>query len=196
MSEDLISEAGSGERWESLNAVARGAVRFLGPAFTRVPGGHIQTDIAAASSVAGLMLLQESVANLEGLVAEIGPGNIMLSDLGGGQDTLFKFMVTYTVSNGIDAQGGWGDEVPEEQWPRLSCEVMTRHLAPPLYKLCSDQGLERVYWKFAATMTAINLVLAGSEIGLLDPLVGKALASYFAVAGSKTIPYPEALWAS
>lgn len=69
MDYDPLSQAEVDQRWPALQAVSSDPLQRLGAKFTDTPGGHIQTDIAAAGSLAGLMLLQGTVPDLAGLIA-------------------------------------------------------------------------------------------------------------------------------
>jgi hypothetical protein len=190
----LISYEEVTKRFPLLEAVSGSTIHVLGPAFTETPAGHIQTDIAATSSMAGLILLQETVGNLEDIITKTGAGNVVLSEIHDGQDTIFRFMYTFAVSNGLEGTGASWKDVPQEQYPLLSCEEMTRRLAPTFYELCEKQKLDREYWKLAAAMAAVRLIISGRKVGILDPNIGRAIAAFYVVAGSKTIPFKEALW--
>jgi len=161
----------------------------LGPQFTATPEGHIQTDVAAACSLSGLMILQETVPDLSGTE----PGTVILSEVHARQDEVFEFMARVVLSDGSDLPGPW-DNLAAIHEPMLECVEMTRRLAPRFYELCT--AFSRPYYKFIAAFAGVKLVLAGASMGLLDPSKGKGLATYYVVAGSKTAPYPEALWPS
>lgn len=187
------------KRWTVIQHVSNNILDQLGPRFTNTPIGHIQTDIAATGSLVGLMILQETVPNSE--LAEfsksaIAPDNILLSEVHEGQDEILRFMAGIALGNGLDPHGGWDEQIPQEHNPLLECCEMTKRLAPPFYAACQDATLEREYYKFVAALTGIRLVNAGRETTILDPNVGKSLLFYYVVAGSKTIPYLEALWKS
>jgi len=182
------------KRWDRLSAVSSKTLSLLGPKFTQLPGGHIQTDIATVSSVAGLIILQETVDNLEETILKIDPGNVLLSEVHESQKSVYVFMAAFAASNGLDPQEGWDESIPEGDKPIYTCEDMTRKLAPDYYEYCKEEELDQEYWKIGAAMTAMKLIFAGLQAGILDPRIGKAIASYYVEAGSKTIPYKEALW--
>ena len=190
----VFSQEDINKRWDKLSAVSSKALGLLGPKFTQLPKGHIQTDIATVSSVAGLIILQETVDNLDEIIIKSGPGNVLLSEVHEGQQSVYVFMAALAVSNGLDPQEGWGETIPDSDKPIYTCEEMTRKLAPDFYKFCREEGLDQEYWKIGAAMTAMKLIFAGLQAGLLDPKVGKTIASYYVVAGSKTIPFRDALW--
>lgn len=189
-----ISPQEINSRWDELTAVSGKTLMLLGPRFTQTPEGHIQTDIAAASSLAGLIVLQETVANLPELISQTEPGSVLLSEVHQGQKDVFLFMSAFAGSNGLDPHQGWGEAVPDDHQPLLSCQEMTRRIAPDFYRFCEEEKLDKLYWKIAAAMTSLKLVFAGLQTSLLDPQVGKAIAAYYVVAGSKTVPYEDALW--
>jgi hypothetical protein len=74
----------------------------------------------------------------------------------------------------------------------LECAEMTRRLATHFYQAVAQ--LDRPYYKFVGALVGMRLVLAGQSRRMLDPMIGKSLALYYVVAGSKTVPFPEALW--
>jgi hypothetical protein len=194
MNNDLLNDIEVNKRLPALMEVSSQALSMLGSKFTQTPQGHIQTDIAAMSSVAGLIVLQETVRNLKDVIRESGAGNVLLSDVHESQGLVFKFIMIYAASNGIDVEGNWNEKVPKDQEPLLRCEEMTRRIAPSFYRFCAEQKLERDYWKIAAATTSVRLLLAGKEMGILEPNIGKTLALLYVAAGSKTIPYEDALW--
>jgi hypothetical protein len=167
-----------------------GVLAYLGPEFTGTPEGHIQTNIAAASSLAGLMALQEAVADLPAHTRAAKPGTVILSDCHDLQGEVMGFMANYCASNGLGAQG-WGD-VTGEHDPMFECAEMTRRLAPPFYRVCA--GLDRPLLKFVAAAAGMRILMAGVEMGIVDEARAKGMAAYYVVAGSKTVPYPEACW--
>lgn len=189
-----LTQEGINKQWDKLYAVSCKALRLLGPEFTQLPDGHIQTDIAAVSSVAGLIILQESVDNLEGVIVEGGPGSVLLSEVDEGQQNVFFFMSSFAASNGLNPLEGWGEPISEDDQPIYTCEDMTRKLAPDYYTFCKEETLDQKYWKIGAAMAAMELILGGLQAGILDPGIGKSIASYYVAAGSKTIPYRDALW--
>jgi len=175
--------------YPAMNVVAGDFLKAcLGPQFTSTPNGHIQTDIAAACSLSGVMILQETVPDLSG----VEPGIVILSEIHSRQEDIFDFMTNVVISDGRRTPSGVWDNFTAINDPMFSCEEMTRRLAPRFYELC---GLfARPYHKYIAALAGMKLVLAGDSRGLLDFDVGQGLAAYYVVAGSKTAPYPEALW--
>jgi hypothetical protein len=193
----MVSNDEIKKRWPVILSVSHRLLDELGPKFTNTPGGHIQTDIAATGSLAGLMLLQETVPDSE--LAKLaqsaaGPGNVILSEVHEGQQDILRFMEGVAMGSGLDPRGGWGDRIPPKHKPLMECCELTRRLAPPFYAACQSGQLECGYYKFAAALTGLRLVDAGQHMAVLDPNIGKALLFYYVVAGSKTIPYAEALW--
>lgn len=160
----------------------------LGPQFTSTPDGHIQTDIAAACSLSGLMILQETVPDLSG----VEPGIGILSESYSRQEDIFDFMTNVVISDGRRAPSGVWDNFTAINDPMFSCEEMTRRLAPRFYEFCGS--FARPYHKYIAALAGMKLVLAGDSRGLLDFDAGQGLAAFSVAMGSKTAPFPEALW--
>jgi hypothetical protein len=103
-------------------------------------------------------------------------------------------MVGFAYSNGLNSNSGWTQAIPSEHKPLLECAEMTRRLAPTFYEAAAP--IDRPYWKIIGALAGMRLVMAGVRNGILDAEVGNGLALYHVVAGSKTVPYPEALWPS
>lgn len=187
-----MSELDIAGNYQIMNTVANGLLKQLGPAFTDTPRGHTETDIAASCSLSGLMILQETVLDL----TQHDAGNVILAKVHGGQEQVLHFMRNVALSMGLDPISGWDTPVPKGHEPMFECQEMTRRLALPFYEECDCVDLERTYYKFAAALAGMKLVAAGRNAGILDPEIGKGLAFYYVVAGSKTVPHWEALWQS
>lgn len=189
----LISQAEIGKRWPALQSVASDIISQVGPGFTQTPHIHIQTDIAAVASLAGLMLLQDTVPDLMDPILKVGPGNVILSEVHAGQELVIRFMAGVAMGSGLNPEGLFRS-VPEGNDAMFACEEMSLRLAPGFYSSCVREKLDRNYYKFAAALAAVRLVGAGLEMQILDQNIGNAIASYYLVAGSKTLPYLNALW--
>ncbi len=191
--EDPISQAEIGKRWPALQSVASDILSRVGPSFTQTPYLHIQTDIAAVASLAGLMLLQETVADLMTPILQVGPGNVILSVVHAGRELVIRFMAGAAMGSGLNPEGLF-QLVPEGNDPMFACEEMVSRLAPCFYSACAREKLDRNYYKFAAALASVRLIGAGMEMQILDQRIGGSIASYYLVAGSKTLPYLNALW--
>ena len=192
----IVTREEINKRKDVLDAVASKTLHQFGSNFTQIPGGHIQTDIATASSIGGLIIFQENVDNLEKIIIEGGTGNALLYEVQEAWESLYRIMRTIALNYGIDPIKGWEGSIPEEHYPIYSCEEMTRKLAQDFYRICIEENLEKPFWKIAAVLVAVKLILAGRDLGILDEKVGKAIAGYYLLAGSKTIPFKDALWSS
>lgn len=174
--------------YDSINKAANLFLNRLGASFTNTKAGHIQTDIAGAGSVAGVLLLRAAVSVTE--LNSIAPGTIVISDVYDGQKELLNFMMTVAHTMDLDPQGGWGDEIEAANGALYSTLDLTHKLEKPFGFDCSRALLMPVYRPYAAALSAIKLVSAGAQLNLLDPNVGKSIAFYSIVAGSKTAPHP------
>ena len=190
---DPISQAEIGKRWPALQSVASDILSQVGPGFTQTSYVHIQTDIAAVASLAGLMLLQETVADLMTPILQVGPGQVVLSEVHAGQELVIRFMAGVAMGSGLNPEGFF-QSVPEGNDPMFACEEMVSRLAPGFYSACAREKLDRNYYKFAAALASVRLIGAGMEMQILDQRIGASIASYYLVAGSKTLPYLNALW--
>lgn len=188
-----LSQDEIASRWPKLESVSKTLLPYLGPGFTATPAGHIQTDLAATGSLSGLMILQETVPNLKEIAnGPAGPGNALLSEVYEGQDDVMRFLAGMAYGNDLK----WPEDVTvsREHKPLMECEEMTLKLTPPFYAACREEKLEKEYYKLAAALTGFCLVLGGNNHKLLAADIGFNILTYYVVAGSKTIPYPDALW--
>jgi hypothetical protein len=179
-------------RWLSLQNIANNLLHEFGPKFTSTPKGHIQTDIAAAGSLSGLMILQETLPNLIDILKETKPGNVLLAEVHERQNDIFRFLTGMLVGNGVKTKTDMN--VIKNQKPYYECQEMTKKISSIFYEYCSIEKIEHKYYKFAAALAGFKLVMAGKSTKILDPLIGQNILFYYVVAGSKTIPYSETLW--
>ena len=182
------------QRWKALQTISGDLLHQLGPKFTSTKAGHIQTDIYAAGSLAGLMILQEIVVNLPELIATAKPGNVLLADVYEGQDDIFRFLTGMFLGNRVLPKLKFDNKVIENNKPMFECEEMTKRLSDPFYESCERERIERKYYKFAAALAGFKLVMAGKSMKILNAAVGQDVLRYSVVAGSKTIPYSKSLW--
>jgi hypothetical protein len=175
-------------QWQ-FRKISKAASLFLGafgPDLTKTPNGHIQTDIAGAGAIAGLMLLRRVAPNLDSHL----PGTAILSNLHQAQADLLDFMCRVGSSMDLDVTRGWHQPTTDKDEPLISTLELTRRLEAPLIRACAQARLPEAYRAHAAALTAMKLVAAGHRMQLLDQDSGKYLAFYNLVAGSKTVPYP------
>jgi hypothetical protein len=170
--------------YPTLNLAAGELLTYLGPAFTGTANGHIETDISAAASVAGTTVLRATVPTLDNYAV----GEVLLADVHDGQRALLQFMMAVAPGMGLAADDGWNGSVPSKHDPILQVPEMVGKLQDPLERVASRLGVDRRFHGHVAALAAIKLVAAGHQTGLLDEQVGKALAAFHLVAGSKTVP--------
>jgi hypothetical protein len=169
----------------AFDKASQSFLQYFGPKFTNTPKGHIQTDIAGASAIAGLMLLRKTTPNMD----DIKPGSVMISDVYDGQNYFQKFMMVGAKNAGLEIEHKWKEPPPEHN-PLLETEELTRKLEPLFYKVCKQQNVPEKHYPYVACLAAVKLIDAGEEMNILDPKVGMDIALYYLVAGSKTVPYP------
>jgi hypothetical protein len=160
-------------------------LKCFGPKFTNTPKGHIQTDIAGASSIAGLMLLRDINPNMD----DIKPGSVMISEVYEGQTYFQHFMIVGGNNMGLNISSKW-TEVPSRHNPLMNTEELTRKLEPLFYEACKKYSVPKKHYSHAACLAAVKLISAGDEMKILDPKIGMDIAIYNLVSGSKTVPYP------
>jgi len=175
---------------KEIGNLANSLLGLLGPAFTGTEKGHIETDIAGAATIAGLLVLRAAVPGLDGME----PGSVVLSDVHEGQAELLAFMKGISFSMGLEPRKGWDGEVPEEHRPLFATPELGLKLEGPFRECCARSSLDAAFYPYAAAMAAMKLVSAGNHMKLLDQRIGKAIACEALAAGSKTVPArPEAL---
>jgi len=174
---------------KEIGNLANSLLGLLGPAFTGTEKGHIETDIAGAATLAGLLVLRSSVPGLDSLE----PGSVILSDIHEGQAALLAFMRGISFSMGLEPRKGWDGEVPDEHRPLFPAQDLGRKLEMPFRACCRQSPLDAAFHPYAAAMAAMKLVSAGTHMKLLDQRIGKAIACEALVAGCRTVPArPEA----
>jgi hypothetical protein len=175
--------------YPSLNKAANAFLKNLGPKFTSTKKGHIETDIAAASSLAGLMILRASRVDLSNLE----PGAIILADLEESQDDVQAFMAKIVRKVRLDPHGGWADQISESHQSMYSAIEMTQRLEEPFIRACQEAELPSDCYPYVAALAAVKLISAGQAMHLINQNVGKSLALYYLIEGSKTVPHPVSL---
>ena len=171
--------------------IENAANQFLasfGPKLTQNPNGHIVTDIAGAASVTGLMLLRSVCPDLD----RFPPGSVVLGDfldrLYPEQQQMQLFFKNLARQMGLNESDGWNVEPPEALSPLMETSELMRKLEPAFRQACQDCDLPLDYWPHAAGVTTIKLVAAGEKTKLLDETLGKRLATFYMIAGSRTAP--------
>jgi hypothetical protein len=169
-----------------IHQTANSFIKVFGSTFTGTPNGHIETDIAGASAISGLMLLRALPVDL----AQHKPGTIILSEIHEAQDKLFHFLTNVAFSMGINPKSGWNNKILTEHQPLFGVLELTQKLEPPFYKACTETGISKEFYQYVAGLTAMKLVATGSQMRILDADIGKSITSFYVVAGAKTVPYP------
>jgi len=172
---------------QRLDIVSNQFLQCFGPDFTGTPDGHIATDIAGASSIAGLMILRSTGIDL----TKHEPGNVILGEeINQKQEPVFRYITAIGMNMGVDPNSEINNGDLGKNKPLLEALDLTKKLEKPFYLACEKSNLPRLYYPIAAALTAMKLVGAGKDMGILDPAIGKSIAMYYVVAGSKTVPHP------
>jgi len=174
------------KNYPEISAAANDLLGLLGPGFTNMPKGHVETDIAAAASLAGLMILKNKGFDL----GEFMPGSVLLTELDTEMDEIWNFMMAAAGAMGLNPSGGWDQEIPESHKPRYTIPEMTHKIENEFLALCNRHHLEKGFFPQVAVLAALKLVYAADKMHMLDQNIGKALTGYHVVAGAKTVPYP------
>jgi hypothetical protein len=161
-------------------------LQCFGPEFTGTIEGHIITDIAGASAIAGLMVLRSTGIDL----GKHEPGNIILGEeINQKQEPVFRYITAIGYNMGVDQNAGNNKEAIDENKPVFDTIMLTQKLEKPFYEACKKSGIQKLYYPIVAALTAMKLVGAGKDMGLLDAGIGTSIAMFYVVAGSKTIPH-------
>jgi hypothetical protein len=122
------------------------------------------------------------------------PGSVVLGDflekLYAEQQQMHAFFMNLAEQTGLNATEGWQGEPPREYAPMLEISDLTRTLEPALRKAAENCRVPVEFLPHVAGVTTMKLVAAGQQIGLLDESIGKQIASYYLIAGSRTAPHP------
>lgn len=175
------------KNYPAINQASREVMGLFGPRFTNRPGGHIETDISAAASIAGLQVLRR----LAPAVVALSPGQMMLYPGRAEElDIIVKFMVGVCEGLELDPKSGWNMKKPDNAHaPLYDIPEMERMIEKVFLDICHRHPLEKEYYPFVAILAAMRLVYAGKKMQILDENTGKELALYHLYAGSTTAPY-------
>lgn len=173
------------KNYPKISAAANDVLSLFGPEFTNKIEGHVETDISAAASLAGLSILRSKGFNL----SEFKPGTVLLSDLDTEMNEIWNFMMAAASNMGLEPSGGWDGEIPEANKPLFTIQDMTQKTETGFFALCNKHHLKKDFYPYVAVLAALKLVYAANKMEILDQNIGKALTGYHVVAGAKTVPY-------
>ena len=160
---------------------------LFGPKFTGTPKGHIETDIAAAASLAGLLILRGKFPALP----DLKPGTVFLSPMDEEMNLIHMFMSGVCEALELDPRGGWNTDIPKDNMPLWKIPDMTRKIEKDTLDICNRHKLQKEFFPYAAVLTSMRLVSAGNKLRILDQNIGKALVAYHVCGGARTIPFPD-----
>lgn len=174
------------ENYPEISAAANDVLSLLGPGFTNTPEGHVETDISAAASLAGLSMLRSKGFD----VRQFTPGTMVLSEMDTELNEIWNFMMAAAQNMGLDPTAGWDLEIPEANKPLYSVSEMTHKTEKGFLAICGRHHLKKGFFPYVAVLAALKLVYAANSMKILDQNIGKALTGYHVVAGAKTVPFP------
>lgn len=170
-----------------IGEVSNDMMHLFGPKFTGTPGGHIETDIAAAASLAGLLILRGKFP----VLPVLKPGTVFLSPMDEEMKLIHMFMGGVCEALELDPKGGWNTDIPKEHMPLWTLPEMTRKLEKDCLDICGRHKLPKEFSPYASVLTSMRLVSAGNKLRILDQNIGKALVAYHVYGGARTIPYRD-----
>ena len=144
------------KNYPEISAAANDVLGLFGPGFTNKTGGHVETDISAAASLAGLSILRSKGFDLR----EFKPGSVLLSDLDTEMDEIWKFMMAAAKNMGLDPNGGWDEEIPDANKPIFSIPEMTRKTEKDFLAVCKKHNLKKEFIPYVAVLAALGIVVA------------------------------------
>jgi hypothetical protein len=174
------------ENYPLISAAANDVLGLFGPEFTGRPEAHVETDISAAASLAGLMILRSKGFDL----AQFKTGTVILSELDSEMNEIWNFMTAAAANMGLDSSGGWEMIVPKANKPLYGVAEMTHKTEKEFLAICGRHNIKKEFYPYVAVLAALKLVYAANKMNVLDQSIGKALTGYHVVAGAKTVPYP------
>ncbi|ADN35735.1 hypothetical protein Mpet_0968 [Methanolacinia petrolearia DSM 11571] len=174
------------KNYQVIDAASHDLLQFFGPKFTSLPKGHIETDISAAASLGGLMVLRHQFPGI-GSWEERGTVAYQMDEE---LKDMRMFINGACGSLNLDPNQ-CSSAIPDANQPVYSVPEMTHKIEKDFLAICRDHDLEEDYYPFVALLTALKLVAAGKKMSLLDQKIGIALTIYYYIAGAKTIPYPQ-----
>lgn len=181
-----ITRKGIQSNSEKLNEASGYFLDSFGSDLVGIPEGHIATDIAGASAIAGLMVLRSTGIDLEGYE----PGNAILGEkINQKQEPVLRYIGAIGLNMGVDPNEDIDEELLDKSKPLMDTLELTKKLEKAFLKACQKSNIQELYYPIVAAQTAMKLVGAGMELDLLDPRIGISIAMYYVVAGSKTVPH-------
>ena len=170
-----------------IRAAANDVLSLLGPTFTNTPEGHVETDISAAASLAGVSILRGKGLDMNAF----RPGTMILTELDSEMNDIWNFMTAAAQNMGLEPSTGWDGEIPEANKPLYSIPEMIQKTEKRFLAICKKHQLKKEFFPYVAVLAALKLVFAADTLQVLDQDIGKALTGHHVVAGAKTVPYPQ-----
>ncbi len=182
---ELITQQGVQENSMALQKTTNLFLSSFGPSFTGTPKGHIITDIAGASAVTGLMILRSTNIDLSKYEA----GTVLLgSGVDEKQVPVLSFISSICRTFGVAPNVESEKDVIDSSKPIFDTLELTKRLEKPFLDACTKANLNKLYYPIGAAGTALKLIEAGNSMSILDPSIGKQIALFYVIAGSKTVP--------
>jgi hypothetical protein len=170
--------------WPAISDASSAFMKEFGPSFTGTERGHIATDIAGSSAIAGRVVLEESGTDLAG--GE--PGHVLLWESQDREQAIIRFMRASGTLIGLDREFTLATSIPPEHEALLETNEMTNRLRGPLLAACEEYGLDPRFRPFVAAWAAMRLLAAASQLGLMPEPVGRMIAVQGIMRGARTVP--------
>jgi len=163
--------------WPVLQEAANEFLQAFGEAFTKLPNGHIETDIAGAAAMAGTALREEASSEV------VGGSGVTAAEVQARQAELVRFMIIVARNSGLRVTG-WNGEVPIDHQPLMPVPELVANCRDAFDAACTAHGVPANYRAHVAALAAMKLVGGGNQVGVLDQSVGTSIAVHYLLAAS------------
>ena len=168
----------------ALQESAREFLDCIGREFSKTHDEHLETDIAAAATVSGSLVLRATGIDLHAYP----PGSMVLGEIHQGEDAILRFMAGAALGGGLGMPRSWNEPVPVAHKSKFKPAEMVRALESSFERICEHSSVPPAFYPHIAGLTAIRLVQAGNQLKILDKALGINIAFQYVAVGCRTIP--------
>lgn len=169
----------------TIRAASVDFITFLGKHFSTPPKEHIEPDISAAASLAGLMVFRH---NFPGLGSH-NEKTIIIYPIDPDLENMRNFINGISGSFGLDLSCGV-TSIPKANKHHYFAPEITSKIEMDFLTICRKHNLQQEYYPFVTFHTCLSMIAAGKKMGILEEKIGISLMIYYFIAGARTMPYP------
>jgi hypothetical protein len=166
----------------ALQESAREFLDCMGREFSH--GGHLETDVAAAATVSGSVVLRATGIDLHAY----SPGSVVLREIHQGEDAILRFMAGAALGGGLGVPRKWNEPIPAAHKSKFKPAEMVQALESSFERICEHSSVPPAFYAHIAGLTAIRLVQAGDRLKILNQALGINIAFQYVAVGCRTIP--------